>query len=180
MAYSICISTIFKSIPKIDIQECMERHLGKVSRIDCVDLNQHNRRVFVHFSEWYSNKDNGFSDIVLNQLKTYGFCHFYIPNNKNKKNNHFYAKLLINKNPLSHAEHKVNKLEKLMGNWVATIRQQKRQIDMLEQTIQTMQVELQTIKLENQCLSTRNKLYVTDNYFSHDIYDDHLYESESF
>ena len=178
MAYSICISTIFKSIPKIDIHECMERHLGKVSRIDCVDLNESNRRVFVHFSEWYSNKGKGCSDIVLHQLETNGFCQFYIPNKKNKKNPDFYAKLLINKNPISAAEHKVKQLQTLMGNWVATTRQQKRQIDMLEQTIQTMQVELQTIKLENQCLSTRNKLYVTDDYFSNDIYDDHLYESD--
>jgi hypothetical protein len=166
MAFSICISTIFKSIPKIDIHECMEKHLGKVSRIDCVDLNQNNRRVFVHFSEWYSNKGKGCSDIVLHQLETNGFCHFYIPNNKNKKNPDFYAKLLINKNPISHAEYKVKQFKTQMNYWITTSHYLQDKIDLLEETIQTMQLTIKYISERNQSLSQLNKLYTDADYFS--------------
>jgi hypothetical protein len=151
MAYSICISTIFKSIPKMDIQECMEKHLGKVSRIDFLDLNKDNRRVFVHFSEWYSNKGKGCSDIVLHQLETNGFCHFYIPNKKNKKNPDFYAKLLINKNPLSNTDYKLQKLHTNIGELVATVREQDHKIDVLESKV---------LLLENSFISNSlSKLY---------------------
>jgi hypothetical protein len=166
MAYSICISTIFKSIPKIDIQECMERHLGKVSRIDCVDLNQSNRRVFVHFSEWYSNKGKGCSDIVLHQLETNGYCHFYIPNTKNKKNPDFYAKLLINNNPISYDEYKLNKYKRQINYWLTTSYHLQNKIDLLEDTIQTMKLTIKYMSERNQSLSELNQLYNDADYFS--------------
>jgi hypothetical protein len=126
MAYSICISTIFKSIPKIDIQEFMQKNLGLVSRIDCIDLNQNNRRVFVHFSEWYSNES--FASVVKQLLETNGFCNFYIPNKKNKKNPQFYAKILITKNPLSNTDYKLQKLH-------AIVNQQDLKIEVLESKV---------------------------------------------
>lgn len=166
MAYSICISTIFKSIPKIDIHECMERHLGKVSRIDCVDLNKDNRRVFVHFSELYSNKGKGCSDIVLHQLETNGFCQFYIPNKKNKKNPDFYAKLLINKNPISHEQFQLNKYKKQMNYWITTSHHLQDKIDLLEDTIQTMKLTIKYMSERNKSLSELNQLYNDADYFS--------------
>lgn len=164
MNYSICISTIYKSISKFDIHEFMEKNLGKVSRIDCVDLNQNNRRVFVHFLEWYSNKE--FPAIVLHQLESEGFCNFYIPNKKNTKNPHFYAKILINKNPISHTDYKIKKMNIVIGDWVKTIHEQDQKIDLLEQTIQTMQLTIKYITDRNESLSELNKLYNDNDYFS--------------
>jgi len=165
MAYSICISTIFKSIPKIDIQEFMQKNLGLVSRIDCIDLNQNNRRVFVHFSEWYSNES--FASVVKQLLETNGFCNFYIPNKKNKKNPQFYAKLLINKNPISHADYKVKQFKTQMNYWITTYYHLQDKIDLLEETIQTMQLTINYLSDRNESLSELNKLYVEhDDYYS--------------
>lgn len=163
MTYSICISTIFKSIPKYDIHECMEKYLGKVSRIDCVDLNESNRRVFVHFSEWTKSE---LSTVVLEQLETNGYCHFYIPNNKNKKHPHFYAKLLINKNPLSNTDYKVKQLKKNMEYWIETSHHLQQKIDLLENTIQTMKLTINYLSERNQSLSELNKLYDDDDDYS--------------
>lgn len=140
MNYSICISTIYKSISKFDIHEFMEKNLGKVSRIDCVDLNQNNRRVFVHFSEWYSNKE--FPAIVLHQLESEGFCNFYIPNKKNKKNPHFYVKILINKNPISHADYKITIMNRVIGNWCGLTRELQDKINVLESKVLLLEDEV--------------------------------------
>ena len=78
MNYSICIPTIYKSISRSDICEFMNQHIGSVSRVDFVDLNEHNRRVFVHFSEWHS-----YAEIVKYQLEKKGSSEIAIPNKKN-------------------------------------------------------------------------------------------------
>lgn len=108
----------------------MNQHIGSVSRVDFVDLNQHNRRVFVHFSEWHS-----YAQIVQYQLEKKGSSEICIPNKKNKKNPIFHAIILINKNPISHTDSKFKKINKVLGEWIAINREQQRQIDVLESKI---------------------------------------------
>lgn len=106
---SIFIPTLYKSISKNELFEYMEDNFGKVERIDFVDLNENSRRVFLHFSEWYSNK--GYAQMARYQMEKFGFSNIYIPNKKNNKNPIFDAKIFINKNPLSPLEFKVKQLK---------------------------------------------------------------------
>jgi len=102
---SIYIPTIYKSISRDEVHQFMEKNLGIVSRIDFVDLNENNRRVFIHFSEWYTNK--GIGEIVRDEIEIHGFCDINLPNKKNKKNPIFHTRIFINKNPLSLTEFKL-------------------------------------------------------------------------
>jgi hypothetical protein len=129
MNYSIYIPTIYKSVPISDIREFMDSHIGSVSRIDSVDINQHNRRVFIHFTEWH---DTNYTELIKYHFKQKGSSLVALPNIKNKSNPIFHATILINKNPLSHAEYKIKQLHKTMGNWVETIGKQQTKIDVLE------------------------------------------------
>jgi len=104
----------------------MEDNIGNVLRIDCIDLNINSRRVFVHFTEWYSNK--GYALIAKSQLEEHGFFAISIPNKKNKNKPYFDTKILINKNPISHAEYKIKKFYKI-------IEDQKLRIDVLESKV---------------------------------------------
>lgn len=108
---SICIPTIYKSIRKEDLCDFLEKEMGKVSRIDFVDLNKNCRRVFVYFSEWYMDK--GFGKIIRHNIETRGFCEFSMPI-PNKYRKWFEGKLLINKNPLSSSDRKVKHIKKWM------------------------------------------------------------------
>ena len=101
---SICIPTIYKSIGKEDLWAFLEKEMGKVSRIDFVDLNDNCRRAFVHFSEWYMDK--GFGKIIRHNIETRGFCEFSMPI-PNKYRKWFEGKLLMNKKPLSPTDSKV-------------------------------------------------------------------------
>jgi hypothetical protein len=108
---SICIPIIYKSIRKEDLCAFLEKDMGKVSRIDFVDLNKNCRRAFVYFSEWYMDK--GFGKIVRHNIETRGFCEFSMPI-PNKYRKWFEGKLLINKNPLSTNDRKVKNIKKWM------------------------------------------------------------------
>ena len=108
---SIYIPIIYKSIGVEALWEFLEKDMGKVSRIDFVNLNNNNncRRAFVYFSEWYMDK--GFGKIIRHNIETRGFCEFSMPI-PNKYRKWFEGKLMINKNPLSATECKVNKIRK--------------------------------------------------------------------
>jgi hypothetical protein len=133
---SICIPTIYKSISRSDIFEYMNFHIGSVSRIDFVDLNEHNRSVFIHFSEWHVSD---YAALVAYQLDKNGSCHVALPNIKNKKNPIFHATMLVNKNPLSSTDSKIKKLHKVLGEWTAVNREQQHKIDVLESKVLLME-----------------------------------------
>jgi len=143
MNYSICIPTIYKSISRTDLFEFMNDNIGAVSRIDCIDLNQHNRRVFVHFSEWYSNK--GYAQILQYQLEKKGSFEIYIPNTKNKNNPIFHATILINKNPLSNTDFQIKQLRKFIGNYAQTTHYLNKKILVLESKVLLMEDALKKL-----------------------------------
>jgi len=155
---SICIPTIYKSIPISDISEYMNFHIGTVSRIDCVDLNEQNRRVFIHFSEWHVTD---YAALVAYQLEKKGSCHIALPNIKNKKNPIFHANMLINKNPLSNTDYKIKKLEKFIANWAKTTCEQQQKICVLESKILLLEDEVIN---NDKCIS---KLY--SSYYGMDM-----------
>jgi hypothetical protein len=151
---SICIPTIYKSIRKEDIWAFLEKELGKVSRIDFVNLNTNCRRAFVYFSEWYTDK--GFGEMIRYKIETCGYCDFLMPI-PNKHRRWFQGKYLINKNPLSLSERKVNKIEKWMN--VSFIR-----LHNLETTINDLKSKVSYLedKLE-EVSSNKNEDYVYDD-----------------
>ena len=129
---SIYIPTIYKSIRKEDLWAFLEKDMGKVSRIDFIDLNENCRRAFVHFSEWYMDK--GFGRIIRHNIETRGFCEFSMPI-PNKYRKWFEGKMLINKNPLSTTDRMV---KKWMDNLDNTINDMRSKISYLEDKIEEL------------------------------------------
>lgn len=153
---SIYIPTIYKSIRKEDLLEFLEKEMGKVSRIDFVDLNENCRRAFVHFSEWYMDK--GFGKIIRHNIETRGFCEFSMPI-PNKYRKWFEGKLLINKNPLSPIDYKVKK----MKHWMDVSFER---IHHLDNTVNDMKIKISYLddKIEELLSSKNNEDYtVNDN-----------------
>ena len=132
MNYSICIPTIYKSVPISDIREYMNVHFGSVSRIDSVDINQRNRRVFIHFTEWH---DTNYTTLIKYHLKHKGSSLVALPNIKNKKYPIFHATILVNKNPLSDTDYKIKQLQKINREWCGTVCDQQNKIDVLASKI---------------------------------------------
>ena len=139
MNYSICIPTIYKSLPTHDIREFMNFHIGTVSRIDSVDINQHNKRVFIHFTEWH---DTNYTTLIKYHLKHKGSSLVALPNIKNKKYPIFHATILINKNPLSNTDYKIKQLQKINREWCGTICEQQKKIDVLESKLLLLEEEV--------------------------------------
>lgn len=153
---SIYIPTIYKSIRKEDLWDFLEKEMGKVSRIDFVDLNENCRRAFVHFSEWYMDK--GFGKIIRHNIETRGFCEFSMPI-PNKYRKWFEGKLLINKNPLSPTDIKVKKMKHWMNVSFERIHD-------LETTVNDMKSKISYLddKIEELLSSKNNEDYtVNDN-----------------
>ena len=136
---SIYIPIIYNSIGVKALWDFLEKDMGKVSRIDFVDLNENCRRAFVYFSEWYMDK--GFGKIIRHNIETRGFCEFSMPI-PNKYRKWFEGKLMINKNPLSITERKVKNIKKWMNvsferihNLENTVNDLKSKLDKIEELI---------------------------------------------
>ena len=139
---SIYIPTIYNSIGVEALWNFLEKDMGKVSRIDFVDLNENCRRAFVYFSEWYMDK--GFGKIIRHNIETRGFCEFSMPI-PNKYRKWFEGKLMINKNPLSITERKVKNIKKWMNvsferihNLENTVNDLKSKVSYLEDKIEEL------------------------------------------
>lgn len=133
---SIYIPIIYKSIRVEALWEFLEKDMGKVSRIDFVDLNENCRRAFVYFSEWYMDK--GFGKIIRHNIETRGFCEFSMPI-PNKYRKWFEGKLMINKNPLSITERNFKKWMNVsferIHNLENTVNDLKSKLDKIEELL---------------------------------------------
>jgi hypothetical protein len=133
---SIYIPIIYKSIGVEALWNFLEKDMGKVSRIDFVDLNENCRRAFVYFSEWYMDK--GFGKIIRHNIETRGFCEFSMPI-PNKYRKWFEGKLMINKNPLSITERNFKKWMNVsferIHNLENTVNDLKSKLDKIEELL---------------------------------------------
>ena len=154
---SIFIPAIDFNITKNQIKDIMEKHFGKVARIDFVSFNSDNgsgRRAFIHFVEWFKNP---YANTVRSNIETHGFYDMLLPSLNGYK-----VRLLVNKNPVPETEQTIQQVASNMDFMAEKIRVQEEEIQGLKQLCHNLIFQTQQMEMRMNAILERNEAFLKE------------------